>query len=144
VVPGPIVPRPDTDPQARQPEPEPVTPSEHDLVPAVPTPPVERASLPPIAEAGLVDVPNPRLATLAKQRRAMTTLVWHRERRNQRVLAMLRRDGLIQLEAGRVFADPGHAAAAAIGTDGEIDGWRAWRLGDGGPTLGEATGFNPS
>jgi len=144
VVPGPIVPRPDTDPAARRPEPEPVTPTEHDLVPAVPTPPAERASLPPIAEAGLVDVPHPRLATLAKQRRAMTTLVWHRERRNQRVLAMLRRDGLIQLEAGRVFADPGHAAAAAIGTDGEIDGWRAWRLGDGGPTLGEATGFNPS
>ena len=144
VVPGPIVPRPDTSPEARQPEPDPVTPTEHDLVPAVPTTPAQRASLPPIAEAGLVDVPNPRLATLAKQRRAMTTLVWHRERRNQRVLAMLRRDGLIQLEAGRVFADPGHAAAAAIGTDGEIDGWRAWRLGDGGPTLGEATGFNPS
>ncbi|MEN0127915.1 MAG: hypothetical protein AAGC49_00635 [Brevundimonas sp.] len=116
------------------------------LAPQVPAAPVNppKPAVPAITTPGLVDVPHPRLATLAKQRRAMTTLVWYRERRNQRVLAMLRNDGLIQLAAGQVFADPSHAAAAAIGSDNLIDGWRAWRLGDGGPTLGEATGFTSS
>ncbi|WP_029291440.1 hypothetical protein [Cellulomonas sp. HZM] len=102
---------------------------------------------PPVLEhapAGLVDLPHPRLATLAKQRRAVTTLVWLRERRGQRVVATLRHDGLIQTPTGGVFADPSHAAAAAVGASTEVDGWRAWRIGDGGPTLGEATGFSPS
>ena len=116
----------------------------NDLVEPAPVNRAPKSAVPVISTPGLVDVPHPQLATLAKQRRAMTTLVWFRERRNQRVLAMLRNDGLIQLTAGQVFADPSHAAAAAIGTDNVIDGWRAWRLGDGGPTLGEATGFSTS
>ncbi|MDM7830417.1 hypothetical protein [Cellulomonas edaphi] len=126
------------------PAPIPAGPSPAELVPPAPVNHAPKPAVPAISAPGLVDVPHPRLATLAKQRRAMTTLVWYRERRNQRVLAMLRNDGLIQLGAGQVFADPGHAAAAAIGTDSVIDGWRAWRLGDGGPTLGEATGFTTS
>lgn len=120
------------------------SPSTHALVEPAPVNHAPKPAVPANAPAGLVDVPHPRLATLAKQRRAMTTLVWYRERRNQRVLAMLRNDGLIQLERGQVFADPSHAAAAAIGSDSGVDGWRAWRLGDGGPTLGEATGYTPS
>jgi hypothetical protein len=84
--------------------------------------------------------PLPELTTLAKRRRAITTLVWHRERRNQRLVAMLRQDGLIQLPDGRAYADPDLAAAAAAGSVARIDGWRSWRMGDGGPTLAEAAG----
>ncbi|ROS25915.1 hypothetical protein [Cellulomonas sp. PhB150] len=119
-------------------------PPVHELVEPAPVNRAPKPALPPNSPAGLVDVPHPQLATLAKQRRAMTTLVWYRERRNQRVVAMLRNDGLIQLTAGQVFADPSHAASAAIGSDSGVDGWRAWRIGDGGPTLGEATGFTTS
>jgi hypothetical protein len=85
-------------------------------------------------------LPYPELAIIAKQRRALVTLVWLRERRNQRLVATLRHDGLIELADGRTFVEPGDAAAAAIGSTSELDGWRSWRLGDGGPTLAEATG----
>ncbi|SFK16001.1 hypothetical protein [Cellulomonas sp. KH9] len=83
--------------------------------------------------------PYPALATLAKSRRAVTTLVWVRERRGQRFSALLRPDGMIELPDGTVLPDPDDAAAAVSGVEG-VDGWRAWRLGDGGPTLSEATG----
>ncbi|WP_273652417.1 hypothetical protein [Cellulomonas fimi] len=86
------------------------------------------------------DEPLPELAILAKRRRVITTLVWVRERRGQRFEAMLRPDGFVELEDGEVFADPDEAAAAVIGVDYAVDGWRAWRLGDGGPTLAEAAG----
>jgi len=76
---------------------------------------------------------------LAKRRRAVTTLVWVRERRGQRFSALLRPDGLIELPDGTVLQDPDEAAATLSGVEG-VDGWRAWRLGDGGPTLAEATG----
>ena len=85
-------------------------------------------------------VPLPELATLAKSRRAITTLVWVRERRGQRLLAMLRTDGLIELPTGELHADPDSAASAAVSAENPVDGWRAWRLGEGGPTLAEATG----
>ncbi|WP_449386292.1 restriction system modified-DNA reader domain-containing protein [Cellulomonas soli] len=93
----------------------------------------------PLTDPSL-QVPDPALTTLAKSRRALTTLVWLRERRGQRLQALLRADGLIELEDGSVYADPGEAAAAASGSESTVDGWRAWRLGDGGPTLAEATG----
>ncbi|WP_456786799.1 hypothetical protein [Cellulomonas sp. P5_C5] len=83
----------------------------------------------------------PELATLAKSRRAITTLVWVRERRGQRLLAMLRTDGLIELPTGELHADPDDAASAAVSAENPVDGWRAWRLGEGGPTLAEATGI---
>ncbi|CAM5788594.1 restriction system modified-DNA reader domain-containing protein [Cellulomonas persica] len=86
------------------------------------------------------DEPYPELATLAKQRRAVVTLVWLRERRGQRLVATLAPDGSIELPDGAQFFDPGEAAAYAAGTPMEVDGWRAWRLGDGGPTLAEAAG----
>ncbi|GEK22510.1 hypothetical protein [Cellulomonas xylanilytica] len=85
--------------------------------------------------------PLPELATLAKSRRAITTLVWVRERRGQRLLAMLRTDGLIELPTGELHADPDDAASAAVSAENPVDGWRAWRLGEGGPTLAEATGI---
>jgi hypothetical protein len=46
---------------------------------------------------------------------------------------------MIELPDGTVVQDPDVAAAAVSGVEG-ADGWRAWRLGDGGPTLAEATG----
>jgi hypothetical protein len=82
----------------------------------------------------------PELATLAKSRRAITTLVWVRARRGQRLVAMLRTDGLLELPTGELFADPDDAASAAVSAENPVDGWRAWRLGEGGPTLAEATG----
>jgi len=96
---------------------------------------------PPTKPEGLV--PLPELATLAKSRRAVTTLVWLRERRGQRFVATLRPDGLLQLSNGRIFADPDAAATSAADSESTLDGWRAWRLGDGGPTLAEAAGVDP-
>ncbi|WP_108719075.1 hypothetical protein [Miniimonas sp. S16] len=50
--------------------------------------------------------------------------------------ALLAEDGVI-VTAGRQFADPGAAAATALGRD-VPDGWLAWRFGAEGPYLGEA------
>lgn len=84
--------------------------------------------------------PDPMLAALATELATTTTLVWSRQRRGQRFVAMLRVDGLIQLADGAVFAEPDAAAAAAAGTDSSVDGWRVWRVGDGGPTLADVRG----
>ena len=53
---------------------------------------------------------------------------------------MLRSDGLIELPTGEVYADPDAAASVSVASENPVDGWRAWRLGEGGPTLAEATG----
>jgi hypothetical protein len=82
----------------------------------------------------------PELAQLAAAVRAPAPLVWLRVRRGQRLEATLRPDGLIQLADGALFADPDLAAARAAQAEGLVDGWRMWRLGDGGLTLAEVTG----
>ncbi|WP_028046164.1 hypothetical protein [Cellulomonas sp. URHE0023] len=116
--------------------------------PLRPTRPVTRPSTLPVehyggperfSAAGL-PLALPELATLAKSRRAVTTLVWVRARRGQRIEAMLRSDGLIELPTGEVYSDPDTAASVAVASENAVDGWRAWRLGEGGPTLAEATG----
>ncbi|MCR6649470.1 MAG: hypothetical protein NVV70_15535 [Cellulomonas sp.] len=104
--------------------------------PATPAPVVQLPPPPPRRP----DMPYPELATLAKQRRALVTLVWFRERRGQRLVATLAPDGSIEFADGARFFEPSEAATYAAGTPVEVDGWRAWRLGDGGPTLAEATG----
>ena len=100
------------------------------------------AKTPPSAERGFGFVvrggPLPELAQLA-ERYAPVPLVWVRARRGQRIEATLRRDGLIQLADGSLFADPDLAAARAAHSLGQADGWGAWRLGDSGPTLAEVT-----
>jgi hypothetical protein len=82
----------------------------------------------------------PELVQLAAAVRAPAPLVWLRVRRGQRLEATLRPDGLIQLADGALFADPDLAAARAAHSEGAVDGWRIWRLGDGGLTLAEVTG----
>ena len=82
----------------------------------------------------------PELAQLAAAVRAPAPLVWVRVRRGQRLEATLRPDGLIQLADGSLFADPDLAAVRAAHSEGAVDGWRMWRLGDGGLTLAEVTG----
>ncbi|HEY0118173.1 MAG TPA: hypothetical protein VGC04_05275 [Cellulomonas sp.] len=82
----------------------------------------------------------PELAQLAAAVRAPAPLVWLRVRRAQRLEATLRPDGLIQLADGSLFADPDLAACRAARSEGAVDGWRMWRLGDGGLTLAEVTG----
>ncbi len=80
------------------------------------------------------------LIALAAAVRAPALLVWVRERRGQRIEATLRPDGLIQLPDGAVFSDPDVAATRAVQSESIVDGWRAWHLGDGGPSLAEVTG----
>lgn len=123
----------------------PISSSFPTTTPAAPVPPAGPETTKEIApvreswsDGGLR--PLPELATLAKSRRAITTLVWVRERRGQRLLAMLRTDGLIELPTGELHVDPDEAASAAVSAENPVDGWRAWRLGEGGPTLAEATG----
>ncbi|WP_315097891.1 hypothetical protein [uncultured Cellulomonas sp.] len=127
----------------------PVAPPTTPMPPAPPTPPT--TPIPPAPTQDIAPVPEPRpdghlqalpeLATLAKSRRAITTLVWIRARRGQRLVAILRTDGLIELPTGEVFAEPDDAASAAVSAENPVDGWRTWRLGEAGPTLAEATGI---
>jgi len=51
--------------------------------------------------------------------------------------ATLTTDGLIVLPDGARLTDPSEAAARVSGR-ADVDGWGVWRIGDGGPTLGEA------
>ena len=88
------------------------------------------------ARAPLAD-PDQFLAALGADLAAPTTLVWSRQRRGQRFVAVMRVDGFIQLPDGAVFADPDAAAAAAADSEYEIDGWHVWRLGDDGPSLAD-------
>ncbi|WHP19122.1 hypothetical protein [Cellulomonas sp. ES6] len=84
--------------------------------------------------------PLPELAALAAAERSALELVWHRVRRGQRLTATLRADGLIELPGGSVHADPDDAATVAADLESPTDGWRVWRFGEDGPTLGEAVG----
>jgi len=85
---------------------------------------------------------HPRLLELASEA-GPVELVWFRERRNQRLTARLRLDGLIELPSGEVFGDPSAAAQIASKASMQVDGWGVWRLGkDTGPTLGEVLGVS--
>ncbi|PVU83282.1 hypothetical protein DDP54_10070 [Cellulomonas sp. WB94] len=128
--------------------PSPATVASHARNPVTAPTPAVSAGPPPPADFGGAWTPDvlpgpaavPALAALVKGRGAVVTLVWFRERRGQRLHATLRHDGLIELPDGHVHASPDDAAADAANTEGTVDGWRAWRLGDGGPTLAEAAG----
>lgn len=96
--------------------------------------------LPPVSAAPASGGPLPELAALAAAERQPLELVWVRVRRNQRLTATLRTDGLIQLADGSLHADPGQAAVVAADLERPADGWRLWRFGEDGPSLGEAVG----
>jgi hypothetical protein len=96
----------------------------------------ETTPIAPVAATG-TPVPLPALAALAAAG-GQVELVWHRVRRGQRFVATLRGDGLLELADGSVHADPGAAATAAADLESPADGWRVWRVGEDGPTLGEA------
>jgi hypothetical protein len=122
----------------------------HGAASDVPTPvgesrPVRAAEtttlMPPIRDAERPSGgPLPELAALAAAERNPMELVWVRVRRNQRLTATLRTDGMIQLADGSLHADPGQAAVIAADLERPADGWRVWRFGEDGPTLGEAVG----
>lgn len=109
----------------------------------------ETTLLPPLAApapgrraAGSAHRPLPELAALAAAGRSASQLVWHRVRRGQRLVATLRSDGLIELEDGSLHAHPDAAASVAADLETPTDGWRVWRFGEEGPTLGEAVGVS--
>lgn len=96
--------------------------------------------LPPVSDSPTSGGPLPELAALVAAERQPLELVWVRVRRNQRLTATLRMDGLIQLADGSLHADPGQAAVVAADLERPADGWRLWRFGEDGPSLGEAVG----
>lgn len=100
--------------------------------------PLADLATPPVAPTPAPPEPHPLLSLLAEATSAPAKLVWNRQRRGQRLIAWLRADGLIALADGRLFADPSQAATSAAGAVGLVDGWRAWRFGEDGPTLQEA------
>lgn len=117
----------------------------HGGAPAVPTPagdprpvpePDATTVIPPVRGDG----PLPELAAFAAAEQQPIELLWVRVRRNQRLTATLRTDGMIELEDGSLHADPGHAAVSAADLERPADGWRLWHLGADGPSLGEAVG----
>ncbi|MBE6481276.1 MAG: oxidoreductase [Actinomyces ruminicola] len=74
------------------------------------------------------------LAGIAQSIETPATLVWLRRRRGIDHRATLAADGTITLADGATFRDPSAAANAAQHTQ-DIDGWRVWRVGVGGPSL---------
>ncbi|WP_147681237.1 hypothetical protein [Actinomyces ruminicola] len=76
------------------------------------------------------------LATIAQTIETPATLVWLRRRRGIDHRATLAADGTITIADGTSFRDPSAAANAAQNTQ-DIDGWRVWRVGVGGPSLRE-------
>lgn len=64
-------------------------------------------------------------------------LAWHDGAEGPAYTARLTTDGLIVLPDGARLTDPSEAAAQTSGR-ADVDGWSVWRIGDGGPTLGEA------
>ncbi|MDO4901533.1 hypothetical protein [Actinomyces sp.] len=74
------------------------------------------------------------LVALARVLDTPATLVWLRRRRGIDHRATLGADGTIRLADGTTYRDPSAAANAAQHTQ-DIDGWRVWRVGVGGPSL---------
>ncbi|MFC4556227.1 hypothetical protein [Georgenia faecalis] len=91
-----------------------------------------------VAPAASNGMPAPALSAIAAALDGPTELVWARGP-GRRHTATLLPDGTLTV-GGRTFLAPDEAAAAVAGSTGEgpVDGWQAWRFGEGGPSLGEA------
>jgi len=103
----------------------------------------EAAQLAPEAEGGVaaaggtiggLDFREVTLSEVTQTLSTPTTLVWNRPKKGQRYEATLLEGGVIRLGDGREFRSPS-GAAMAVAEVVSYDGWYAWRLGDGGPTL---------
>ncbi|WP_172119428.1 hypothetical protein [Actinomyces faecalis] len=75
------------------------------------------------------------LAQVAAAVPAPARLVWRSLRRGISHEAVLEPEGRIRVADGRVFTDPSLAASTVQHTQ-DVDGWRVWRVGQGGPRLG--------
>ena len=110
--------------------------------PVAADPPVaaeDPAPVVPILEEDPVTIeqPHPALSALVAAANQELPLVWVQLRKGLRHEAMITQDGLVTLEDGRQFADPSVAAVAVSGRHA-ADGWRVWRIGEGGRTLEDA------
>lgn len=93
------------------------------------------------AAASVIPAGDGRGASLADVVAVVDTpavLLWRSLRRGIHTEAVLEATGHLVLEDGRVFTDPSAAADAVAG--GSHDGWRVWRLGGDGRSLGELLG----
>lgn len=86
--------------------------------------------------AQVVDFREVSLAEVATVVGAPRDLVWVRPKKGQRYEGVLLSNGHIRLSDGREFRSPSGAAMAAAEVV-SYDGWYAWRLDEGGPTLNE-------
>ncbi len=100
---------------------------------------VEGAETPAVEPAGYRSglVADSRLVRLAAEVGQPTPLVWMQLRKGIRIDATLLPDGTIELADGRRFADASEAAREASNRV-SVDGWRVWRMTEGGPSLAEA------
>lgn len=94
------------------------------------TEPVEQ----PVAAA---DLGHEDLVMVAASLGSDTPLLWAQLRKGIRHEATLLSGGTVRLADGTVFRDP-DAAAAAVSGRPDADGWRVWRFGESGPSLGDA------
>jgi Restriction Enzyme Adenine Methylase Associated len=76
------------------------------------------------------------LAEVADVIGAPTSLVWIRPRKGERFEATLLANGVIRLASGVEHRSPS-GAAMAVADVVSYDGWYAWRVGEGGPTLND-------
>ena len=112
--------------------------------PVAPATPAAPPTVKPAVVESAADVlptPDPSLRDLAAAI-GPQPLVWVQLRKGIRHQARLLPEGLISLTDGRLFADPSAAAVAASGRHA-ADGWRVWRVGEGGLPLGEAVRTMP-
>lgn len=90
----------------------------------------------PTASDSAVDFREVTLAEVAAEVGAPRDLVWLRPRKGERYDAVLTPSGHIRFASGKEYRSPSGAAMAAASVV-SYDGWYAWRLGDGGPTLND-------
>lgn len=104
-----------------------------------------RSSAPVLGAAPTVAAGQASAQALAEVAAAVATpapLVWRSLRRGINHEAVLEAEGRIRLADGRVFTDPSLAANTVQHTQ-DVDGWRVWRLGPGGPSLGSLLPAQP-
>jgi hypothetical protein len=107
------------------------------LVPAASVPVPGEDLQPEVAiDAEVRDFREVTLSEVAASLETPTALVWTRPKKGERHEATLLANGMIRLASGEEHRSPSGAAMAAAEVV-SYDGWYAWRVGEGGPTLNE-------